>query len=99
MHPATRQAPFARLLRVTGVRPGEGRILGLVAALFTTLEAGRGLGEVGVDTLVVSRFGAVPLPYLFIGLGALSLVAAIAYGAALGRLPRTPLLAGVLIAA
>lgn len=99
MHPATRHGPSARLARAAGIRPGEGRILGLIAALFTTLEAGRGLGEVGVDTLIVSRFGAGTLPYLFIGLGALSLVAAIAYGAALGRLPRTPLLAGILIVA
>ena len=36
------------------------------------------------------------LPYLYIGLGATSLVATLAYGAALGRVSRTPLLAGVL---
>jgi HEAT repeat protein/ATP/ADP translocase len=88
-----------RLIRTAGIRPGEGRILGLVALLFTALEAGRGLGEVGVDTLVISRFGAETLPYLFIGLGAVGLVGALAYGAALGRLPRTPLLAGILLGA
>lgn len=99
MHSATRQGPGSSVARAAGIRPGEGRVLGLVAALFTALEAGRGLGEVGVDTLVVSRFGAETLPYLFIGLGAISLVAAIAYGAALGQLPRTPLLAGILLVA
>ena len=85
--------------KAIGVRAGEGRILALVALLFAALEAGRGLGEVGVDTLVVSRFGTPTLPYLFIALGITSLVAALAYGAALGRLPRTPLLVGVLIGA
>ena len=85
--------------RAAGIRPGEGRVLGLVALLFAALEAGRGFGEVGVDTLVVGRFGAGTLPYLFIGLGATSLVTALAFGAALGRLPRTPLLAGVLLTA
>ena len=90
---------MSRLMRAAGVRAGEGRILGLVALLFATLEAGRGLGEVGVDTLVVSRFGAGTLPYLFIGLGAVSLVAALAYGAALGRVARTPLMAGILLGA
>ncbi|MEX1170470.1 MAG: HEAT repeat domain-containing protein [Chloroflexota bacterium] len=87
------------LARTAGIRAGEGRILALVALLFMALEAGRGFGEVGVDTLVVSRFGAGTLPYLFIGLGALSLLAALAYGAALGRLPRTPLMAGILLGA
>ena len=84
------------LARAAGIRTGEGRILTLVALLFMALETGRGVGEVGVDTLVVSRFGVGTLPYLFIGLGATSLVAAIAYGAALGKVSRTPLLVGVL---
>jgi HEAT repeat protein/ATP/ADP translocase len=88
-----------RLTRAAGIRSGEGRLLALVAVLFAALEAGRGLGEVGVDTLVVSRFGAGTLPYLFIGLGATSLVTALAYGAALGRVSRTPLLAGILLGA
>ena len=87
------------LTRAIGVRPGEARTIALVALLFASLEAGRGFGEIGVDTLVVSRFGAGSLPYLFIGLGTASFVAALAYGAALGRLPRIPLLAGVPIGA
>ena len=82
-----------------GIRPGEGRTVALVALLFASLEAGRGFGEIGVDTLVVSRYGAGSLPYLFIGLGSASFVAALAYGAALGRLPRIQLLAGVPIGA
>jgi HEAT repeat protein/ATP/ADP translocase len=82
--------------RAAGIRAGEGRILGLVALLFLALETGRGVGEVGVDTLVVSRFGVGTLPYLFIGLGATSLVVALAYGAALGRMSRTRLLVGIL---
>jgi HEAT repeat protein len=99
MEDSPRPASVRRLVRAVGVRAGEGRIVALVGLLFISLEAGRGFGEVGVDTLVVSRFGAEALPYLFIGLGATSLVAALAYGAALGRVSRTPLLAGVLIGA
>lgn len=87
---------LAAVARVAGIRAGEGRILALVALLFLALETGRGVGEVGVDTLVVSRFGVGTLPYLFIGLGATSLVVALAYGAALGRVPRTRLLVGIL---
>ncbi|MGZ8515059.1 MAG: Npt1/Npt2 family nucleotide transporter [Candidatus Limnocylindrales bacterium] len=84
-------------MRAAGIRAGEGRILALVASLFAALEAGRGFGEVGLDTLVVSRFGTGTLPYLYIGLGTISLVAALGYGAALGRVSRTPLLAGILL--
>ena len=40
--------------------------------------------------------GAGSLPYLFIGLGAIGLTASLAYGAALGRVARIPLLAGLL---
>ena len=93
---AVRSPNRPSLARAAGIRAGEGRILALVALLFMALETGRGVGEVGVDTLVVSRFGVGTLPYLFIGLGATSLVAAIAYGAALGKVSRTPLLVGVL---
>ena len=82
--------------RAIGIRPGEGRTVLLVAALFAALELGRGFGEIGVDTLVVKRFGAGSLPYLFIGLGTVSLVASLVYGGALGRLPRIRLFSGIL---
>ncbi len=87
------------VVRAAGIRAGEGRILALVTLMFAALEMGRGFGEVGVDTLVISRFGAGILPYLFICLGATSLVTALAYGAALGRMSRTPLLVGFLLGA
>jgi HEAT repeat protein/ATP/ADP translocase len=69
----------------------------LVAAAFAVLEVGRGIGEVGASTLVVGRLGAEALPYLFIPLGVISLVASLAYGAALGRVRRGPLFAAILI--
>ena len=40
----------ARLAAAAAIRAGEGRILGLVALMFMAIEAGRGFGEVGVDT-------------------------------------------------
>ena len=85
-----------RWRRAIGIRAGEERTIALVALLFACLEAGRGFGEIGVDTLVVSRFGAGSLPYLFVGLGTIGLTASLAYGAALGRVERIPLLTGVL---
>ena len=48
-------------VRVLALRPGEGRIVALLAGLFATVEAGRGLGEVAAayDALC-SRYGVQP---------------------------------------
>ncbi len=70
----------------------------LVAGVFAALEAGRGIGEVGANTLVVGRLGADVLPILYIPLGLISLVAALVYGAALGRVRRGPLFVAILAA-
>ena len=59
--------------------------MALVAGAFAAAEAGRGLGEVGVDTLVLSRSGADILPKLYIGLGLVGLVVTLSYGVALSR--------------
>ena len=85
-----------RLARLLSVRPGEGRLAIHVALLFWIVEAARGFGEIGADTLVIGRLGSATFPYLFIALGFASLIAALAYGAALGRIPRVPLFVGLL---
>ena len=77
-----------RLSRSVGVRPGEGRVVARIGLLFGTVEAGRGLGEVGVDALVLNRLGPGALPYLFVALGVVGLMVALAFGAALGRARR-----------
>jgi len=76
---------MSRFARAVAIRPGEGRLVVLVAGAFAAVEAGRGLGEVGVDTLVLSRAGADILPTLYVGLGLLGLVITLGYGAALTR--------------
>jgi HEAT repeat protein len=83
--------------RAAGVGEHEAGGLVLVAGVFAALEGGRAVGEVGVNTLVLSRLPGDALPYLYIGLGAISLVIALAYGAALGRVRRVRLFGLVLI--
>lgn len=80
-----------------GLRPGEGRVMGLLAGLFATVEAGRGMADVAANTLYVRRVGADSLPTLFIGLGVVSMVAALAYGAAIGRFDRRRFLVALLV--
>jgi ATP/ADP translocase/HEAT repeat protein len=89
-------ATFARITTAAGVRPAERPVMALVAAAFAALEAGRGIGEVGANTLVVGRLGAEALPYLYLPLGVISLLASLAYGAALGRVRRGRLFAAIL---
>jgi HEAT repeat protein len=96
---SSRGVTLARSLRI---RPGEGGLVARVALVVAVLESARGFGEVGVDTLVLRRFGpdTLPqiLPFLFIALGVTGLIIALAYGVALGRLPRVPLYVGILVA-
>jgi HEAT repeat protein len=91
------RATFARITTAAGVRPAERSLLVLVLGAFAALEAGRGIGEVGANTLVVGRLGAGVLPYLYLPLGVISLIAALAYGAALGRARRGRLFIGILV--
>ena len=87
-----------RLRRAANVRDDEVAVVRLIALVFAALEAGRGLGEVGVNTLVLSRLSADALPWLYIPLGAISLVIAIAFGAALGRVAKARLFGITLVA-
>ena len=87
-----------RIRRAANVRDDEVAVIRLIALVFAALEAGRGLGEVGVNTLVLSRLSADALPWLYIPLGAISLVIAVAFGAALGRIAKARLFGITLVA-
>ncbi len=87
-----------RLRRAANVRDDEVAVIRLIALVFAALEAGRGLGEVGVNTLVLSRLSADALPWLYIPLGIISLVIAVAFGAALGRVAKARLFGITLVA-
>src|SRR6187200_945296 len=76
---------MASLARLIAVRPGESRLVVLVAGTFAAVEMGRGFGEVGVDTLVLTRIGQGALPPLYVALGVVGLIVSLTYGAALAR--------------
>ena len=67
-----------------------------MATLFALIEAGRGLSEVGADTILLSRVGPSVLPYLYVLLGLASLLVALAFGAAIGRLRMGPFFTALL---
>ena len=73
----------ARRWLSNSVRTGGKPLVGLLCAVFATLAAGRGFGEVAVNTLVWSRLPTEALPWVFIPPGGLLLLVFTAFGAAL----------------
>ena len=74
-----------RVITLLKIRPEEIRLVSLVAALFLCLQAGGGMGDNAASALFLLRFGANYLPYMYIVLGGLNFVLAIAYATGLGR--------------
>ena len=74
-----------RITTLFKIRPEELRLVALVAALFLCLQAGGGMGDNAASALFLLRFGANFLPYMYIALGGLNFVLAIAYATGLGR--------------
>lgn len=74
-----------RGVRGLGVRPQERRAVGLLALIFGLGEAGRGLGMNASDALFFVRFGVERLPWMYMGLGALTFLAVLLYAAGLSR--------------
>ncbi len=87
---------MSRLRAFLSIRSGEGRLVALVAALFATIEAARGLGDIAGNALFVNRYGADALPVMYVILGLVSLLVALAYGAAVGTLAPQRFLPGLL---
>src|SRR5215207_10158840 len=74
-----------QLASILNVRVEEGRLVFLVAALFACIQAGQGMGDNAASALFLLRYGVDFLPYMYIFLGALTLITTLLYSAALGR--------------
>lgn len=83
----------ARLARSAGILPDETALLALVATTFVALESGRGMGDVGAYALIAPAI----LPYLYIPLGAILIVAALGFGVGLSRIARGRLFTTILV--
>ena len=58
---------FDRLCRRLGLEPHEGRLLALMGALVATLVCAYTIAKVLRDALFIAEFGALSLPYAYIG--------------------------------
>jgi HEAT repeat protein len=94
----------ARLVTIFQIRPGEGRLVGLLVALMLLPAIGASVGAPGIEALFFSRFGVEFLPYMYVVLGSVTAVVSLALTALLGRVSRVrlyrtlpPLLASLLL--
>ncbi len=85
------QSPAARLFSLLQVRPAESNLVGLLAGLTFLTAAGGAVGSPGIEALFYSRFGVQFLPYMYIALGALTLVTSLLLTTAIGRFDRSRL--------
>ncbi len=78
-----------KLAAIFKVRPDEGRLVLLVGVLFLCIQAGQGLGDNAASALFFLRFGVNFLPYMYLLLGATTVILTTAYAAGLGRFRRS----------
>lgn len=79
---------MTRFAQALSIRSGENRTASLMIGimLFTTI--GAALGGTGIEALFFARFGVEYLPYMFVGLGIISMIMSFGFSAALGSIPR-----------
>lgn len=69
------------------VRPGEGRLVALTAAMMLISGAGISIGVSGAESLLLSRVGAEVLPRLYVVLGLVTIGTTLAITTLMGRIP------------
>lgn len=82
------QNPAARLYSLFQVRPAESNLVGLLAGLTFLTAAGGAIGSPGIEALFYSRFGVQFLPYMYVALGALTLVTSLLLTTVMSRFDR-----------
>src|SRR5512135_1631116 len=78
-----------KLATLFKIRADEGRLVLLVGLLFLCIQAGQGLGDNAASALFFLRFGVDFLPYMYLFLGATTVLLTTAYAAGLGRFNRS----------
>ncbi len=79
---------MSKVLSLLNIRTNESRAATLLAGIMFFSMAGYSVGGTGIEALYFARFGTELLPYLYMGLGILSLVTSLAITGLLGRMKR-----------
>src|SRR4030095_15408818 len=77
-----------RLAQALSIKSGESRMASLMIGIMLFTAMGAALGGTGIEALFFARFGVEYLPYMFVGLGVISMIMSFGFSAALGSIPR-----------
>ncbi|MBC7876798.1 MAG: cyclic nucleotide-binding domain-containing protein [Anaerolineales bacterium] len=77
-----------KIQSLLNIRANEGKPALLLVGIMFFSTAGYSLGGTGIEALYFARFGTDLLPYLYMGLGILSLITTLAITGLLGRIKR-----------
>lgn len=92
-----------RIQQFLSIKPGESRMAFLVVGVMLLTSLGASLGGTGIEALFFARYGVQYLPYMFVGLGVISMIMSFGVNALLSRMTRQvlyiaiPLLVAVLL--
>jgi HEAT repeat protein len=76
------------VIRLLGLKPGEGRPVGLAIATSFFASAGLTIGQSGIEALFFARYGVEKLPVLYLILGGTMFLVMLGFGALLGHVGR-----------
>jgi HEAT repeat protein len=76
------------LRRLLGLKPGEGRIVGLTVSISFAAAAGLMIAQNAIDALFFARYGVEKLPVMYLLLGAIMFAASLGVTALLSRFGR-----------
>jgi HEAT repeat protein len=79
---------ISRLTALFQIRPGEGRLVGLLIGLFLLPNMGAAIGSPGVEALFYSRFGVQFLPFMYMAVGAVTIIVSVILTWMMGRVSR-----------
>src|SRR5512138_3269679 len=79
---------MSRIQQLLSIRQGESRMAFLVMGVMLVTSMGAALGGTGIEALFFARYGVEYLPYMYVGLGIVSMILSFGVTAALGSIPR-----------
>jgi len=88
---------MTRLAEIFKIRPGEGRMVALLVGLMLCTMIGSSWGSTGIEALFFARVGVQSLPYLYMGLGLITLFTTLTLTAVLGSVSREKLYLALLL--
>src|SRR5215216_1437361 len=82
---------MSRIQQLLSIKQGENRMAFLVIGVMLSTSMGAALGGTGIEALFFARYGVEYLPYMFVGLGIVSMILSFGVTAVLSRMSKQAL--------